>query len=99
MPLNSPPAFEELLRQYRAAAGLTQEELAEAARLSARAISDLERGVKHRPHGYTVERLAAALGLSAADRAAFADASRRVGRADSPAGQGEQAEDAVHLPV
>ena len=38
-------SFAGLLRQLRDGAGLTQEELAEAARLSARSVSDLERGV------------------------------------------------------
>ena len=36
--------FGGLLRQLRADAGLTQEELAEAASLSPRSVSDLERG-------------------------------------------------------
>jgi transcriptional regulator with XRE-family HTH domain len=38
-----------LLRQYRVAAALSQEALAERAGLSARTISDLERGVKTSP--------------------------------------------------
>ena len=37
--------FAGLLRQLRAEAGLTQEELAEAAGLSPRSVSDLERGI------------------------------------------------------
>ena len=37
--------FGGLLRQLRAEAGLTQEELAEAASLSPRSVSDLERGI------------------------------------------------------
>jgi transcriptional regulator with XRE-family HTH domain len=37
--------FGRLLRQLRAEAGLTQEELAEAAGLSPRSVSDLERGI------------------------------------------------------
>jgi transcriptional regulator with XRE-family HTH domain len=37
-------SFGELLRDHRRAAGLTQEELAERAGLSARSISELERG-------------------------------------------------------
>ena len=68
--------FGEVLRHERLAAGLTQEELAERARLSARAISDLERGVKHTPRRQTVELLADALRLSAVERAAFATAAR-----------------------
>ena len=39
------PGFGGLLRRLRAGAGLTQEELAEAARLSPRSVSDLERGI------------------------------------------------------
>ena len=35
----------ELLRRLRLAAGLTQEELAESAGISARSVSDLERGI------------------------------------------------------
>lgn len=65
------PTLAELLQRHRAAAGLTQEELAARARLSARAISDLERGIKHRPHAYTVQRLATALGLVGPDRDMF----------------------------
>ena len=38
-------SFAGLLRQLRDDAGLTQEELAEAAGLSTRSVSDLERGV------------------------------------------------------
>src|SRR5579884_4278950 len=61
--------FAHVLKCYRRAAGLTQEQLAERAGLSARAISDLERGLKTRPHRDTVERLSVALGLTPAERA------------------------------
>jgi transcriptional regulator with XRE-family HTH domain len=60
-----------LLRSYRVEAELTQEELAQRAGLSARAISDLERGVKIKPHRVTVELLADALQLTEGDRAAL----------------------------
>ncbi len=60
--------FADLLRHYRAAAGLTQEELAEQATLSTRAISDLERGLKTHPRKDTVHLLADALGLGPDDR-------------------------------
>lgn len=63
--------FAKLLRRFRLDAELTQEELAEQAGLSARAISDLERGVKLRPHRATVDLLADALQLTAEDRAAL----------------------------
>ncbi|HEU5439878.1 MAG TPA: helix-turn-helix domain-containing protein, partial [Ktedonobacterales bacterium] len=68
--------FGPLLRRYRAAAGLTQEELAERAGLSTRAISDLERGVKRAPRRETVELLADALTLTAQKRALFASTAR-----------------------
>src|SRR5579872_4821811 len=55
--------FGSLLRRYRRTAGLTQEELAERAGLSRRAISDLERGERTRPHPATIELLATALRL------------------------------------
>src|SRR4051794_24110366 len=71
--------FGDLLRRHRRAAGLSQEALAERARLSARAISDLERGVKHAPRPTTVQLLAQALPLSDADRAAFIAAARHLG--------------------
>ena len=64
-------AFGTLLRASRVAAGLTQEALAEAAGLSTRAISDLERGVKRHPHFESLRRLADALGLAGEARAHF----------------------------
>ena len=70
------PPFGELLRRHRLAAGLTHELLAERSALSARGVSDLERGVSRRPRRETVELLSRALGLSAADRSAFEDAAR-----------------------
>jgi transcriptional regulator with XRE-family HTH domain len=73
------PVFGVLLSRYRAAVGLTQEELAERAGLSARGIGDLERGVRSRPRGYTVRRLAEALQLSADDRALLEQAARVAG--------------------
>ena len=53
------PSFAVLLRRYRIAAGLSQEELAERAGLSRRGISDLERGQRRRPHLATNRRIAA----------------------------------------
>jgi transcriptional regulator with XRE-family HTH domain len=68
--------FGEVLKHERLAAGLTQEELAERASISARAISDLERSVKHTPRRQTVKLLADALRLSDGRRTAFAAAAR-----------------------
>jgi predicted ATPase/transcriptional regulator with XRE-family HTH domain len=64
------------LKRYRVAAGLTQEELAARTGVSARAISDLERGLARRPRRDTVALLAEALGLGPEDRAAFEAVSR-----------------------
>ena len=72
------PAFAMLLRRYRMAAGLTQEELAERARLSVRTIGDLERGASLAPRKDTVELLAEALVLAPPERAALAEAARRL---------------------
>jgi serine/threonine-protein kinase len=79
MAAEQPPSFASLLSRFRVALGLTQEEVAERAGLSARAISDLERGVKTRPRAYTVRQLAGALRLSAADRAVFEQAALAAG--------------------
>jgi predicted ATPase/transcriptional regulator with XRE-family HTH domain/Tfp pilus assembly protein PilF len=61
--------FGDLLRLHRQAAGLTQEQLAERANLSLRAVSDLERGIKQHPRRQTVQLLAAALDLAPEQRA------------------------------
>ena len=74
---SQPGAFGDVLRRYRVAAGLTQEELAERAHLSARGISNLERGVRRLPQRGTAELLADALGLRDAERAAARKAARR----------------------
>src|ERR671932_722818 len=66
-----PEAFGELLQHYRAAAGLSQKELAERAGLSRRAISDLERRAHRRPYPATVRRLSEALQLDAASQTAL----------------------------
>ncbi len=66
----------ELLRQFRSAASLSQEELAERSGLSVRGISDLERGARQAPRLETLRLLADALGLSDNDRAALLAAAR-----------------------
>jgi predicted ATPase/transcriptional regulator with XRE-family HTH domain len=64
-------SFAALLRRHRIATGLSQEALAERAGLSARAISDLERGARRAPYRETVRLLADALDLMPADRMAL----------------------------
>ncbi len=63
--------FGQLLRRYRMAAGLTQEELAAQSAVAVRTISDLERGVSRRAHPSTVDQLAAALPLQPDELAAL----------------------------
>jgi transcriptional regulator with XRE-family HTH domain len=68
--------FGDLLRRYRLAATLTQEQLAETAGLSARGISDVERGLKLRPRRDTMTLLVDALQLAPPQRALLAGAAR-----------------------
>jgi len=70
------PEFAGLLRQLRTEARLTQEELAEAAGLSPRSVSDLERGVNRTARKDTAELLAGALGLAEPVRPLFVAAAR-----------------------
>ena len=69
-------SFGGLLRQLRTEAKLTQEELAEAARLSPRAVSALERGVNRTARKDTAGLLADALGLAGPVRELFVAAAR-----------------------
>ena len=60
-----------LLRQLRAEARLTQQELAKAAGVSPRSVSDLERGINRTARQDTAVRLAGALGLAEPARSLF----------------------------
>ena len=93
--------FADVLRRLRAEAGLTQEELAEAAGLSPRTVSDLERGVSRAAHKDTAGLLAGALGLAGPVRAVFVAAARgRVPAAEVLAVQAEALDGfAGNLPV
>jgi tetratricopeptide (TPR) repeat protein/transcriptional regulator with XRE-family HTH domain len=71
-----PVRFAGLLRKLRWEARLTQEELAEAAGVSLRSVSYLERGVVTSPQKDTVRLLADALGLIGPVRAGFEAAAR-----------------------
>jgi transcriptional regulator with XRE-family HTH domain len=63
--------FGALVRRYRLAAGLTQESLADRARLSARAISSYERGIRRAPYPDSLRQLVWALSLSGEEQTAF----------------------------
>jgi len=66
-----------LLRRYRLAAGLSQEALAERARMSTNGIGALERGDRRTPQYETLVLLAQALTLSADERRTFEAAAAR----------------------
>jgi transcriptional regulator with XRE-family HTH domain len=63
--------FGELLRNSRLRATLTQEELAQRAGLSVRAVGKLESGETIRPRPVTVRMLANALGLQEPELTSF----------------------------
>ncbi|HEX6123634.1 MAG TPA: AAA family ATPase, partial [Ktedonobacterales bacterium] len=77
MTSTSPPGFGALLKRYRNAAGLTQEELAMRAGLSVEAISALERGTRQAPRKETIQLLIEALNLGEGDGAVLQNAARR----------------------
>ena len=69
-------SFAGLLRQLRAGAKLTQEELAAAAGVSPRSVSNLERGINRTAHKDTAVLLAGALGLTEPTQELFVAAAR-----------------------
>ena len=89
--------FAALLRQLRGRARLTQEELAEAAGLSPRAVSDLERGIHRTARKDTALLLAGALGLAGSARGLFVAAAR--GRAEAGQVLAASAGTAASLPA
>ncbi len=89
-------AFAELLRTHRHRARLTQERLAEQAKLSPRTVRALERGGVGRPRRDSVRLLADALGLTGGQREeleAAAWAGDRAKSAGWPAGPARPAAD------
>ncbi|HEV7129265.1 MAG TPA: AAA family ATPase, partial [Ktedonobacterales bacterium] len=76
--------FGAALRRLRVAASLTQEQLAERARVSARAISALERGVNRTPQRDTLRALIEALSLGERDRSALEATAHRGPLAHAP---------------
>jgi predicted ATPase/DNA-binding XRE family transcriptional regulator len=94
MPLSE--RFGDVLRRHRLREGLSQELLAEKARLSLTAVGALERGTRRAPYRETVLRLAEALGLDGTEREAFQESARSA-RRKSDAATGESRNH--HLPV
>jgi transcriptional regulator with XRE-family HTH domain len=74
--ITEPIQLGTLIRRFRLAAGLSQEELAERSGLSARAISDLERGLRSHTRPETLRMLSAGLELSDDGRAELLAAAR-----------------------
>jgi DNA-binding XRE family transcriptional regulator len=74
----------ELIRRYRTAAGLTQEELSERADISVRTVRNLEHGRVRRPRDSTLQLLAAALGLGQGTTARLTDTAWQPGASPPP---------------
>src|SRR5215210_4825961 len=90
--------FGERLRRLREEVGLTQEELASKAGLTAKAVSALERGERRRPYPHTVRSLAEALGLTDEERASLAASVPGRGAGDPAPGK-ETAPSPSTMPV
>ena len=84
--------FGARLRRCREAAALTQEELADRAGLTVKAVGALERGERRWPHPHTVRSLADALQLDDTERALLVQAAHRsTTPGDSPPAAGAPA--------
>lgn len=81
----APGEFAGVLRRLRESRSLTQEELAERARLTVKAVGALERGERRRPYPHTVRSLADALDLSEPERAELVGAVPSRAAPDAPA--------------
>lgn len=77
LPSEGQASFGVLLRGLRMAAGLSQEALAERARISTEAVSSLERGTRQAPQRQTLALLIEALRLDGAERDWFEQAAVR----------------------
>ena len=95
--MSEPTSLSLLLKRYRLAAGLSQEALAQRAELSARAISDLERGLHRTPRAATLDLLATALALAPQQRKLLLAAARPE-LTHLPEALGAAVPDSVDLP-
>jgi predicted ATPase/DNA-binding XRE family transcriptional regulator len=91
--------FGELLRQFRSAGALSQDELAERTGLSRRGISDLERGLSLAPRFETVRLLADGLALAESQRAALLAAARPAPQVESPDNGGQLSLGSLPVPL
>ncbi|MFE7246017.1 tetratricopeptide repeat protein [Streptomyces sp. NPDC057580] len=90
--MTASPGFAELLRRHRRAARLTLEQLADASGVSARTLSDMERGRSRGPQHRTVAAVADVLALDDVDRKLLIELARDGRLRDHwqrPAGLGE----------
>jgi DNA-binding SARP family transcriptional activator/tetratricopeptide (TPR) repeat protein/DNA-binding XRE family transcriptional regulator len=81
---NLTPRFGSLVRTYRRAAGLTQQELAAKAGLSVAALRDFEQSRRHRPRANSLAALADALSLDPEQAASLGRAARLPPRPPVP---------------
>jgi tetratricopeptide (TPR) repeat protein/transcriptional regulator with XRE-family HTH domain len=86
-PAVRPATFGELVRNYRHRSGLSQEELADRAGVTARGLRKIEMNRVDRPRPSTVRLLADALGLTGTSRNSFCEAGAAHGTAADPASQ------------
>ena len=93
------PGFGDRVRTLRAAAGLTQAELAEQASVSERTISDLERGLRGTVYQATARQLAGALGVSAADLPGFLSEARGKAPESGRAGEFDTFDRGGRVPI
>jgi len=91
--------FGVLLREQRLLAGLSQEALAERARMSVDAISALERGTRRSPRRDTVALITGALGLADATENALLAAAERARKSLTASAAKHDAGDAHNLPL
>ncbi|MBV8373620.1 MAG: helix-turn-helix domain-containing protein [Candidatus Eremiobacteraeota bacterium] len=90
--------FGRLLREFRLAAGLSQEALAERATMSADGISALERGINKAPQRETLGLLLEALALSPEQRHAIGTAAERPSKPRTVSGRPAKASNLPRVP-
>ncbi len=92
----APATFGAVLKRYRLRPGWTQEALAERAGISARAVSDLERGLYRAPQRDTLGRRVGARGVDAHQRRGVGSVAEPVPRRPRPGGPARAAGRRTH---